>query len=142
MDGWLKTRRNRTGYKRVTTSDGTFLSGGTEIMSVDEVSFIVIVIGQESWNLGSWSWMLLRGKKNVITRIITTYFPTVGAITGGAYSRKLESLTMMKIQNDPRTQFWIDLNTEILKWIHQGEQIILIGDWNSEASEVNTWMET
>ena len=45
----------------------------------------------------------------------------------------------MKIRNDPITQFWIDLNTDILKWIHQGEQIITMGDWNSEASEVNTW---
>ena len=28
-----------------------------------------------------------------------------------------------------------------MKWIHQGEQIIIIGDWNSEESEVNTWIE-
>ena len=48
----------------------------------------------------------------------------------------------MGIQNEPRNQFWIDINTEILKWIHQGEEIILIGEWNSEASEVNKWMET
>ena len=48
----------------------------------------------------------------------------------------------MKIQNYPRTQFWIDLNKEISKWIHEGEQIILMGVWNSEALGVNTWMET
>ena len=42
----------------------------------------------------------------------------------------------MQIQNDPRTQFWIDPNTEISKWINQEEKIILIGDWNSEALEV------
>ena len=48
----------------------------------------------------------------------------------------------MKIQNYPRTQFWIDLNKYISKWIHQGEQRILMGDWNIEASELNTWMET
>ena len=48
----------------------------------------------------------------------------------------------MKIQNDPRTQFWIYINKEISKWIHQGEQIILMGDCTSSESEVNTWMET
>ena len=48
----------------------------------------------------------------------------------------------MKIQNDPRTQFWIDLNSEISKWIYQVEKIILTGDWNNEALEVNTCMET
>ena len=47
----------------------------------------------------------------------------------------------MKIQNNPRTQFLIEVNTEISKWIHQGEQIIIMGDWNSEESEVNTWIE-
>ena len=39
----------------------------------------------------------------------------------------------MKIKKHPRNQFWIDLNKEIPKWIHQGEQIILIWNWKSEA---------
>ena len=48
----------------------------------------------------------------------------------------------MRLQNDPRTQFWIDLNKKISKLIHQEEEIILIGDWNSETLVVNTFMET
>ena len=48
----------------------------------------------------------------------------------------------MKIQNDPRTQFWININKDISKSIHKTEKIILVRDWNSEASEVNKWMET
>ena len=48
----------------------------------------------------------------------------------------------MKIQNYPRTNFRIYFNTEISKWIHQGEKIILMGDLNSEELEVNTWIET
>ena len=79
---------------------------------------------------------------SVRTRIITVYCPTVSASSGGAYSQQLEALAIMKIQNDPSNQFWIDLNTEILKWIHQGEQIIIMGDWDIEVSEVNTWRET
>ena len=48
----------------------------------------------------------------------------------------------MKIENGLRTQFWMDLNKDISKWIHQGEQIILMDEWNIEASEVNTSIET
>ena len=48
----------------------------------------------------------------------------------------------MKIQNDPRTRFRIEINKDISKWTHQGEKIIHMEDWNSEASEVNTWVET
>ena len=44
---------------------------------------------------------------------ITSYCPTVSARAGGAYSQKLEAVTIMKIKNDTRTQFWIDFNTEI-----------------------------
>ena len=40
----------------------------------------------------------------------------------------------MKIQNDPKNQLWIDLNTQIEKCMDQGEQLILVGDWNSEVS--------
>ena len=64
---------------------------------------------------------------SVRTRIITVYCPTVSASSGGAYSQQLEALAIMKIQNDPSNQFWIDLNTEILKWIHQGEKLSLWG---------------
>ena len=74
----------------------------------------------------------------MITRIVTSYWPTASASVIGAYIQQLEPLTIMKIQNDPRTQFWIDLNEDISKWIHQGEKIVIMGDWNSEASKVNT----
>ena len=47
----------------------------------------------------------------------------------------------MKTQNDPRTQLWIDLNTEISKWMDHRVKIILLGDWNSEALYMKTWME-
>ena len=62
----------------------------------------------------------------------------VSASGGGEYSQQLEALTIMKIQHDPRTQFWINLNTEIAKWINQREQLILMEEWNSEASKLNT----
>ena len=77
-------------------------------------------------------------KNNVRTRIINTYWPTVRASSGVSYSQQLEALTIMIIQNDSKIQLWIDPNTEISKWIHQVEHIILMGEWNSEASEVNT----
>ena len=48
----------------------------------------------------------------------------------------------MKMHSDPRTQFRININTEISKWIHKVEQIILRVDWNIELLEIKTWMET
>ena len=59
--------------------------------------------------------MLLQVKNNIITIIITAYCPIVSSGVGGAYSQQLESIVIMKIENYPRTQFWIDLNKEISK---------------------------
>ena len=68
------------------------------------------------------------GKNNFRSKIVITYCPTVSASAGGAYSQKPEALKMMKIQNYPRTHFWIDINTKIEKWMDKREQIILMGD--------------
>ena len=119
--GWFKTRRISTGYNKVTISGGPFQRRGTVIMAVDKVSCRSIGTGQEFSNLGFWSWMLLRGVNNIITIIFTAYCPTASASAGVEYIQQLEVLVIMKIQNNPRTQFWIYLNKEISKWTHQGE---------------------
>ena len=134
-DGWLKTRRIITGYNKVTIYDGKFQREDIYIMAVDEVSCRVIGIGQEFRNMGRWSWMLLRGRYNMRTIIITAYCPTASASAGRSYIQQLEPLAIMIIQNEPRTKCWIDLSKEISKWIHQGEQLFLMEDWNSEASK-------
>ena len=137
----VKKRIISSGNNRITTCDRPFQSGGTVIIAVDEVSCRAIAISQEFRNLHRWSWMLQRGKKNVITIIVTAYYPKASSIIGGTYSQQLEALKIMKIQNYLRNQFLIDLNTEIAKWMDQGEQLILMGDLNSEVSEVNKRIE-
>ena len=89
IDRWFKTRRTRTGYKRVTIYNRTFESGGTYIMAVYEVSCRVIATGQEFRNLRRWSCILLQGNNNIRTIMITAYFPTVSDSEIGAYSQQL-----------------------------------------------------
>ena len=65
---------------------------------------------------------------NVKNIIITTNCPTVSASTGVSYIKQLEALTISKIKNDSRTQYLIDINTEIFRWIHQREKNIIMGE--------------
>ena len=109
-DGWFKTRMIITGYNRVTISGRPFQSGGTAIMTVDKVSWRAIATGQEFRNLGCWSWVLLREKNNTRAIITTAYFHTASAKAGVAYIQQLEDLAIMRIQNYPRTPFWVDLH--------------------------------
>ena len=100
MDRCLKTRSISTGYNQVTIYDGPLQSGGKAIMALYELSCRVIVTGQEFRNLSRSSWILLQVKNNVRTTIITTYCTRVSGSSGGAYIQQLESLAIMKIQND------------------------------------------
>ena len=111
-------------------------------MAVEKLSCRAIATCKEFRNLGRWSWIFLWGKNNIRTTIVTAYWLTVSFISGGEYIQQLEAFTIMKIQNYPRNKFWIYLNEDISKWIHQWEKIILMGDWKSGVSEVNTWMES
>ena len=43
----------------------------------------------------------------------------------------------MDMQVFPGDQFWIDLGIAVSEWQANSSQIALIGDWNSEASEVD-----
>ena len=66
-------------------------------MAVDKVSCREIAKSQEFRNLGHWSWIFLRGKNNIITRIITEYISIVNASSGGVYSQQPEPIAIMKI---------------------------------------------
>ena len=102
-------------------------------MAVDEVSCRELVIGQEFRNLGRCSRILMRAKNNFRIILVTAYSPTIRNSTGGTYSQQVQSLTIMKIKNELRNPFWIDLNTNTTKWMYQGEQIIIMGYWDSES---------
>ena len=129
---WLKKIRISTSYNRVSNYDGPFQTAGTAIMVVHEVSGRVVARGQEFRILGRCSLILMQLNINVRTIIITIYWPTVRDSSGGSYIQQLKAFAIMKIQSDPSTQFWVDLNTETLKWKHQGEKDVLMGYWNSE----------
>ena len=44
----------------------------------------------------------------------------VSSSAGGAYIQELEALVIMKVQNYLKTQLWIELNTNIAKWMDKG----------------------
>jgi hypothetical protein len=50
-------------------------------------------------------------------------------------------LAKENIMECPRKQFWRDLKAFIQKCQEQEEQVVIMGDWNSNYTEVVQWME-
>jgi exonuclease III len=130
--GWFESRRLAVSYHqkrgRLATKNQY---GGTMTLAKDDISHRAIESGYDSSGMGRWSFIRFRGKRKNVTRIFTCYCPnksTTGANT--VYSQQLQTLG-----RDPIAAFWTDLATEVLVCQQKGEQVVLLGDWNTDSQD-------
>ncbi len=94
----------------------------------------VIEMGTDPRNLGRWCWCLLQGKEHML--LVCTVYRSCG--TRGAttsYSQQKRNLMLSGIIECPRSQFWIDLKSEIVKWHSLGHHIVVGGDFNEHVGD-------
>ena len=130
--GWFQSRRLAVAYN---TQRGRLSTvnqyGGTMTLARDDISHRAIQSGYDDSGMGRWSYIRFRGKRKNVTRVMTCYCPvrsTAGPNT--VYSQQLQILG-----RDPIKAFWGDLEKEVHKCQQQGEQVILLGDWNTDARD-------
>ena len=120
---------NRTEY------DGTIAQrGGTMLGTTNLTSNRVIEMGTDPRNLGRWCWCLLQGKEHML--LVCTVYRSCG--TRGAttsYSQQKRNLMLAGITECPRSQFWNDLKSEIIKWHSLGHHIVVGGDFNEHVED-------
>jgi hypothetical protein len=80
--------------------------------------------------LGRWSWMRLRGKSNLTLHLATVYHPVVSAGATSAYQQQRQWLYSKDIDTCPRAALLSDLATSITEWQQEGDQILVISDFN------------
>ena len=130
--GWFQSRRLAVAYH---TERGRLSTvnqyGGTMTLARDDISHRAITSGYDKSGMGRWSFIRFRGKRKNVTRVITCYCPN-RSINGPntVYSQQLQSLN-----RDPINAFWDDLEGEIREYQEAGEQIVLLGDWNTDAND-------
>ena len=113
------------------------------MIAFNEVVFHISDQGQDYRKLGRWSFLTLTGKNELKTTIFTCYCPTRNSLPGSVFSQHLTY--MAEHNNDmktlcPRQLFGIDLKRKIEDRMALGHQIIVMGDFNSEYTKLNSWM--
>ena len=108
--------------------------GGTAILHQGDVSLSIMEVGYDPKRLGRWTWSLIRGKNNVRLRVVSIYFASKPQEYGDrkAYWQQKTALLAMDITEDPTVCFWQDFWAEVDKWLDNGEQLVLCGDWNTD----------
>ena len=104
---WFDDRRLAVAYNSQDTTTRRSQYGGTMIMAVNKMSHKVCKCGHDE--LGRWAWMLIQGKHNTYTRMISAYCPVRSRIQGGVGQSTVYAQQLRALQKDPITAFWNDL---------------------------------
>jgi Exonuclease III len=74
-------------------------------------------------------------------RIICAYCPCISLGTSSVYAQQTAGLAQQNIYTCPRKVFWDDLRQYVQEQQETGETVILMGDWNSDYTDLLTWMD-
>ena len=143
---WFENRKIQISQNSNTPRESTgCLYGGTASMSMGDLVFRVSSQGQDSRHLGRWSHMTIRGKNNLHTTFVTCYTPVFGSGAQSSYAQQLAYMAQHpdKIPDAitcPRQLFGYDLKLLIESFQSADHQLVIMGDFNSEYTEIESWM--
>lgn len=139
-ESWFEHRKIITSNNTAVLPTSPVQFGGTLLMATNKIAYSIIQTEIDSSKLGRWSSILLRGENNFICRIICAYCPCISAGPSSTYALQTVGLMRNNIHVCPRTQFWEDLKLYIDHCQAKQENIILMGDWNSNHMDTTEWM--
>ena len=137
-EGWFEHRSLGVSYNKHDPNALRNQQGGTITLVKDAAVLSTQETGADESGLGRWSWVKLAGKHKCITRVITVYCPA----SSGTGPSTVFSQQLSHLGKDPIPIFWKDLGEAILRWQEEGEQLIIMGDWNEniQGTMIKQWM--
>ena len=137
---WTPNRRLGVAYNIHQRLPTQYQPGGTATMAFNDIAHRYKSSGQDTKKLGRWSWITTMGKQECVTRFVSVYCPKrSGTGMNTVYEQQLQHL-----HRNPTAAFWEDLARDIVKWQSEGNQLVLMGDWNEDIVNGNLteWMST
>jgi hypothetical protein len=126
------------------SSKKRILFGGAAQITVGACSHRAIESGADESGMGRWVWTLYAGRNNKKLRLISGYRanPDPTDRTGSVYSQQERYLRSINDNRNPRRAFIKDLETQLTKWLAEGNLIIIGLDANDNVrtGEVNAML--
>ena len=134
---WFETVSTTASYNQHDRYKKPYQPGGTAVVTQGDMAIQIMNTAQDPNKLGRWSSALYRGKDNIQLRVVSVYCVTKPQEYGErkAFIQQQNALLKLKIQGDPITNFWNDFWEDVDKWLDDGEQLVLCGDWNRDVRE-------
>ena len=135
--GWFEQQKVVAHHNVHDTKCSLFQPGGTAIITRGDLSLRHMESLGDTRKMGRWSSSLFRGKDQIRIRVVSIYVPHLNKTHGkiNVYSQHQDALLTMGVTQNPITVFWTDFWDQIDKWLQEGEQLILAGDWNTDVRQ-------
>jgi hypothetical protein len=142
--GQFEIAKHVTSYNKDPEFKEQFQRGGTIISSVGPVCSRIIEQGNDPRSLGRWSWIKLRGAKNMSLVVITVYRPVYATGALSTYQQQKTKLLQDDITECPRAVLLQDLGTQLKDLIKDNNQIIVCGDFNEnvQGTKIKQFFQT
>jgi hypothetical protein len=142
---WTEHSRTYAAYNKLDPHSTPNLYGGTSLTLFNQMAIRQQQHGMDERGLGRWTWITTAGRNNCNTMIISAYCPCQSNGPSSVWTQHLDAMQHWRTQlppdiDDPRKLFWMDLAAMVTKAHEEGFNIMLMGDFNSEFSEVREWM--
>ena len=143
---WREHRRVQVAQNTTKPSSRSdLLIGGVATMAFDDLVFRISAQESDFRKLGRWCSITITGKNRVTTSIFTCYCPVRGRSIGSAFAQQLiymaENKSEIPDTNCPRQLFGLDLKQALEDKLEKGHNLLVMGDFNSEYSNLKKWMQ-
>jgi exonuclease III len=129
--GWWEHRRTTQAYNEHFDSGKESQVGGVSITVANSLAHRTKSVEQDPSGLGRWTSILIQGKQGFSTRIVCVYRPCKSFGAQTAYIQHTLHYARIGKTGDPRDILMDELAEEIIKWTNNGEQMIIVGDFNT-----------
>ena len=114
------------------------------MVAFDDLAYHITSQSEDERLLGCWSIATITVKNDLTNTLITCYYPVVSDSSGSAYDQQLiymseKSKIIPKNITYPRILFGHDFPKARDKYISQGYQMIVSGDFNSKYKGLTEW---
>ena len=142
---WRREARTYAAYNQLDKNSTKQQYGGTSLSLFGESVRHKQKHGVDQRKLGRWTWTTLEGRANKKTLLISAYCPCPSHGEASVWTQHLATLQELREElpaevDTPRKLFWHDLSEFTSEYNHQGYNIMITGDFNSDFTQTREWM--
>ena len=132
--GWWESLHINAAYFQQCQTALKSLAGGVAVLSINKGAHRVMEQGQDPKGLGRWAWTKYRGQQGVSLRVVVAYRPVLNK--SGVLSVWNQQKVFFESKDEdrcPREMFVEDLCAEVVKWLAEGDQLVIGVDANEDV---------